>query len=172
MVFERVDMDVGRAALDGFVDQAVDQADHRRVILPVEQVCSFRDIVDQALQTAPALHGGIDVIIRHRSRRKGLGQQPVIGVLVQRFQSKHAAERASCLHQRQRICALTDSHGQLLPSGQDDQSLLLGKGVCELRRGEIGRRHCGGGLPSTSVMKLSIEDVSLPSPSQSSSARI
>ncbi len=43
-------MDVRGAALHRFVDQAVDQADDRGIVIAVQQVGSLRDAIDQAFQ--------------------------------------------------------------------------------------------------------------------------
>ena len=167
MILKRIDMDIGCTPFDGLMDQAVNQTDHWRIILSVQQVGRFRNVVDQAFQPAPAFHRGIDVIIRHRPLGKGLGQKPVIRFLVQRLERHHAAEGTPRLNERKRVGALAHADRQGLAVRQDDEPLVLGKGV-----GELGLSHRGGGLPRTSVMKLSMDEPESPSPAHNSSARM
>ncbi len=62
-ILVRLDMDVGRAFLDRFGQQRVDQADDRRVVLAFEQVFRFRQFIGERLQ--------IDALVEiadHRAR--------------------------------------------------------------------------------------------------------
>ena len=148
MALKGIDMNVGSPALDGLMDQTIDQTDNRGIILPLQQISRLRNIIDQAFQPSPAFHRCIDIPVRHGALRESLCQSAVICFLIQGLEYKDCAQSSPCLHQAEGICPLPDPDSQRVPFRQDDQALLFGEGICELGRGGA-IHHCGGGLPNT-----------------------
>src|SRR5690606_331961 len=87
--FEGFDVHVGGADARGFGDQAVDQADHRRVVLRVEQVGGGGDVAGQGVEVA----GQVEVVAAgERGVGVELGQAAVEGGARQHFDLELDAE--------------------------------------------------------------------------------